>query len=118
MKRYRTGVVEEGLDPVALTVSVEGRNPAVVRLSGELDLATVPEPGKGPSCLWKGIPVNCGPNGLPYDHNLLYHQEADGTFRDVSERSGVARVKERYAMTAAAADLDGDGWTDIYVACD
>jgi hypothetical protein len=82
------------------------------------DLPTVPEPGKGPSCLWKGIPVNCGPNGLPFDSNLLYHQEADGTFRDVSERSGVARVKERYAMTAAAADLDGDGWTDVYVACD
>jgi hypothetical protein len=82
------------------------------------DLATVPEPGKGPSCLWKGIPVNCGPNGLPFDRNLLFHQEADGTFRDVSEKSGVARVQERYAMTAAAADLDGDGWTDIYVACD
>jgi hypothetical protein len=82
------------------------------------DLATAPEPGKGPSCLWKGIPVNCGPNGLPFDANLLYQQQADGTFRDVSEKSGVARVKERYAMTAAAADLDGDAWTDIYVACD
>src|SRR5262245_4138450 len=82
------------------------------------DLGQVPEPGKGPSCLWKGIPVNCGPNGLPFDQNLLYHQEPDGTFRDVSDRSGVARVKERYAMTAAAADLDADGWTDIYVACD
>jgi hypothetical protein len=32
-----------------------------------LDLATAPEPGQGASCLWKGIPVNCGPKGLPTD---------------------------------------------------
>jgi hypothetical protein len=83
-----------------------------------LDLGRVPEPGKGPSCLWKGIPVNCGPNGLPFDTNLLYRNQGDGTFRDVSEASGVAKVKERYAMTAAAADLDGDSWPDVYVACD
>ena len=38
--------------------------------------------------------------------------------RDVSEASGVATVTGRYPMTAAAADFDGDGWPDIYVACD
>ena len=83
-----------------------------------LDLETAPEPGQGANCLWKGIPVNCGPKGLPTDTNLLYHNEGDGRFRDVSEASGIARVKGRYPMTAAAADFDGDGWTDIYVACD
>jgi enediyne biosynthesis protein E4 len=83
-----------------------------------LDLATAPEPGQGVNCLWKGIPVNCGPKGLPTDTNLLYHQEPDGTFRDVSEPSGIAAVRNRYPMTAAAADLDDDGWTDIYVASD
>ncbi|MGH9331978.1 MAG: CRTAC1 family protein, partial [Vicinamibacterales bacterium] len=41
-----------------------------------------------------------------------------GTFSDVSARAHVARVTDRYAMTAAAADLDADGWTDIYVAAD
>jgi hypothetical protein len=36
----------------------------------------------------------------------------------VSDRSGISAVKPGYALTAAAADFDGDGWTDIYVACD
>ncbi len=84
----------------------------------KLDLATVNEPGQGQSCLWKGIPVNCGPKGLPTDVNALFHNEGDGVFRDVSEASGVAKVTNRYAMTALAADLDADGWTDLYVACD
>ena len=70
------------------------------------------------NCLWKGIPVNCGPKGLPADTNLLYHNRGDATFVDVSEASGIARVTGRYPMTAAAADLDGDGWADIYVATD
>jgi hypothetical protein len=82
------------------------------------DLASAPEPGTGANCLWKGIPVNCGPKGLPFDTNLLFRNEGDGSFRDVSEASGVARVGGRYPMTATAADLDGDSWTDIYVACD
>ena len=82
------------------------------------DLASAPEPGKGPNCLWKGVPVNCGPKGLPTDTNLLYHNRGDGTFEDVSVASGIARVTGRYSMTAAAADLNGDGWPDIYVASD
>jgi hypothetical protein len=82
------------------------------------DLAHAPEPGTGVNCLWKGIPVNCGPKGLPTDTNLLYHNEDGRRFVDVSSRSGIAKVTGRYPMTAAAADLDGDDWTDIYVACD
>jgi hypothetical protein len=82
------------------------------------DLDNAAEPGQGQNCLWKGIPVNCGPKGLPTDTNLLYHNEGDDAFADVSEKSGVAKVTGRYSMTASAADLDGDGWTDIYVASD
>ena len=74
--------------------------------------------GKGPNCLWKGVPVNCGPRGLPTDTNLLFHNTGNGTFADVSETSGIAAVTGRYSMTAVAADFDGDGWIDIYVACD
>jgi len=82
------------------------------------DLATASEPGQGPHCLFKGIAINCGPKGLPTDVNLLYRNRGDGTFADVSDASGVAKVTGRYPMTAVAADLTGDGWSDIYVASD
>jgi hypothetical protein len=83
-----------------------------------IDLATASEPGQGVNCLWKGIPVNCGPKGLPTDTNLLYRNRGDGTFEDVSEASGIARVRNRYPMTALAADFTDDGWIDLYVASD
>jgi hypothetical protein len=82
------------------------------------DLERAAEPGQGVNCLWKGVPVNCGPKGLPTDTSLLFHNEGNGRFADVSVRSGIAAVTERYPMTAAATDLDGDGWPDIYVASD
>jgi len=84
----------------------------------KFDLSTAPEPGTGINCTWKGIPVNCGPKGLPTDTNLLYHNEGQGRFTNVSSSSGIDGVKNRYAMTALAADFDADGWTDIYVASD
>ena len=82
------------------------------------DLASALEPGGSPTCFFKGISVNCGPKGLPTDTNLLYMNRGDGTFEDVSEKSGIAAVKGRYSMTALAADFTDDGWTDIYVAAD
>ena len=96
----------------------DGRADLFVANYLRFDLGAAAEVGQGPNCLWKGIPVNCGPRGLPTDTNLLFHNEGNGAFRDVSAASGVARVTGRYPMTAAAADLDGDGWIDIYVACD
>ncbi len=82
------------------------------------DFAKVPKAGESASCNWKGFPVNCGPRGLPTGRVWLYHNNGDGTFRDVSDKSGVAKALNRYPMTTAAADFDNDGWPDIYVACD
>ena len=42
------------------------------------------------------MPVNCGPKGLPTDTNLLYRNRGDGTFEDVSDASGIAKVTGRY----------------------
>jgi len=81
------------------------------------DLASAPAPGKGVNCTWKGIPVNCGPKGLPFARNWLYRNDG-GKFTDVSEPSGIAKIRERYPMSVAAADFDQDGWVDLYVACD
>ena len=70
----------------------------------KFDIATAPDPGKGGNCMWKGIPVNCGPKGLPTDTNLFYRNNGDGTFTDVSDSSGISKVRDRYAMTAIATD--------------
>ncbi len=83
----------------------------------EFDFAHVPKPGENTNCNWKGIPVNCGPRGLPMGWVALYHNNGDGTFSDVSAKAGLADLKG-YAMTTVAADFDNDGWPDIYVACD
>ena len=82
------------------------------------DLATAPLPGKASNCEWKGMPVFCGPRGLPFGSVTLYHNRGDFSFEDVTASSGVGAVKGFYAFTPVAADLNGDGWTDIYIACD
>ncbi len=83
----------------------------------DLDLKTAPLPESGP-CTYKGIMVACGPPGLPAGKNLLYHNNGDGTFTDVSEKSGMWETTGNYALSVAVADLDDDGWPDIYVAND
>jgi len=77
-----------------------------------------PVPGENSNCNWKGVPVECGPRGLPTGRHSLYRNNGDGTFTDVSQQSGIAKATESYGMTVVAADLDEDGWTDIFVACD
>jgi hypothetical protein len=77
-----------------------------------------PVPGANVNCNWKGIPVECGPRGLPTGRHSLYRNNGDGTFSDVTQKAGIAGATESYGMTVVAADLDEDGWPDIYVACD
>ena len=84
----------------------------------DLDLKSTPLPGSEPYCNWNGIAVHCGPRGLAPGTPMLYRNNGDGTFTDVSVASGVAKSTGSYMMTAVAADFDNDGWPDIYVACD
>ena len=84
----------------------------------DFDPKKVPKPGESSFCNWKGIPVNCGPRGLPPGYCTLYRNNGDGTFTDVSDKSGVIKAKGSYCMTTAVADFDDDGWPDVYVACD
>jgi hypothetical protein len=83
-----------------------------------LDLTKTPKPGVDVACNWKGITVACGPLGLPLGSNVLYHNNGDGTFSDVSEAAGILKPGGRYGLAVVAADFDNDGWPDLYVACD
>ena len=84
----------------------------------QFDFEHVPKPGSGVNCNWKGIPVNCGPRGLPFGRHWLYRNNGDGSFTDVSIESGIGKVWHEYGMTVVAADFDEDGWPDIFVASD
>ena len=82
------------------------------------DLRRIPKPGEFPFCIWKNVPVYCGPRGLPHGNVTLYRNRGDGTFEDVSDNSGIRLASDLYGFTATAADLNDDGWIDIYLACE
>ena len=82
------------------------------------NFSNVPKPGSGEYCQYKGIPVACGPRGLPAAVNYLYHNNGDGTFTGVSASSGIRATEGHYALGVLTLDYDNDGWPDIYVACD
>jgi len=63
-------------------------------------------------------PVLYGVAGLEGTRNLLYHNNGDGTFSDVSRSAGIAKPEPTYGFTPLVADFDNDGWPDIYVAND
>ena len=96
----------------------DGRLDLFVTSYQQFDPATTPPPGKASNCEWKGMPVFCGPRGLPFGGATLFHQRPDGTFEDVTKTSGIAAAQGFYAFTPVAADLNGDGWVDIYFASD
>ena len=84
----------------------------------DFDPEDTPKPGEDGACEWKGIPVMCGPRGLPRARNALYRNMGDGEFKDVSAESGILKPGGRYGLGVVAADFDNDGDADIYVACD
>lgn len=83
----------------------------------DFDIKTAPLP-EAAGCAYKGMQVACGPPGLDGGKNILYHNNGDGTFTDVSEKSGMWETIGTYGLSVTVADLDNDGWPDIYVAND
>ncbi len=77
-----------------------------------------PKPGEGAECRWKGMPVLCGPRGLPGESMSLYRNNGHGEFTDVSVQAGVETDKLYYGFTPLTGDFDNDGWIDVYVSCD
>ena len=83
----------------------------------EFNPANTPKPGAKSQCVWKGLPVACGPRGLPGESMSLLRNDG-GKFTDVSKAAGVATAKSYYGFTVLTGDYDNDGWPDVFVACD
>ncbi len=84
----------------------------------DFDVNNLPEFGKGRSCQFKGIPVQCGPRGLKGAGDTLYHNNGDGSFSDVSKKAGVSDPDGYYGLGVICSDFDEDGLVDIFVAND
>lgn len=69
-------------------------------------------------CQFRGVAVMCGPRGLPGESDTLYHQKADGTFEDVSVKSGVNDSQKYYGFSSAFVHVDDDKLLDLIVVND
>jgi len=96
----------------------DGKADLFVATYVDFDVKTAPKPGERAECLWKGVPVMCGPRGLPWSPNILYRNRGDGTFEDVTKKAHIDKTNGHYALSASPFDYDNDGWPDIFVACD
>jgi hypothetical protein len=83
----------------------------------DLDLDHLPEFGQGSFCQYRGIAVSCGPRGLKGGRDRLYHNGGDGTFTDVTEKTGID-PGSYYGLGLMWLDYDLDGCLDLYIADD
>ena len=81
------------------------------------DERTVPKPGSRENCRYGSMPVMCGPRGLPGEPDVLYRNEGNGRFTDVTLRAGI-KDPGSYGFGVLFSDLNDDGWPDIFVAND
>jgi hypothetical protein len=84
----------------------------------KVDLANLPEFGKGKTCEYRGIAVQCGPRGLPGEGDLLFRNDGELKFTEVGEAAGVSDPRGYFGLGVAWFDHDDDGWPDLYVAND
>jgi enediyne biosynthesis protein E4 len=68
-------------------------------------------------CAFEGQPTYCAQTAYEGDAPTLYHNNGDGTFTDVTAQAGLSKLVGR-ALGVVAIDVDGDGWTDLFVARD
>jgi hypothetical protein len=83
-----------------------------------LDLGNLPEPGSGPRCNYRGRPSYCGPLGLTGAPNKFYRNGGDGTFKDITEKSGLGVRNRYFSLAVVWADIDNDNDPDLFVGND
>ena len=69
-------------------------------------------------CQFRGVPVMCGPRGLPGEGDSLYRQKPDGSFEDVSAKAGVNDPQKYYGFASAFVHVDEDKLLDLIVVND
>src|SRR5687767_830561 len=74
--------------------------------------------GSAQTCQFRGVPVMCGPRGLPGEGDTLYRQKADGTFEDVSVKSGVHDPEKYYGFASVFVHINDDKLLDLFVVND
>jgi hypothetical protein len=87
-------------------------------ITGYIDLHSISLKEPAPVCPYAGVAAFCGPIGLKGARGILYHNNGDGTFTDITKQAGLGDVKPSHGFTVVADDFNQDGKTDIFVATD
>jgi len=96
----------------------DGRLDLYVARYIDFDLATAPRPGSQKNCFYRGFPVMCGPRGLAGARDVLFHNDGNGTFTDMTARGGEIDQGRYRGLGVVWGDYDDDGWPDVFVAND
>jgi len=90
----------------------------IVTYYADISLQNLPAFGSLKTCKYRGIDVQCGPRGLKGSPDILYHNNHDGTFTDVSQQAGLDSSTKFLGLTAVWSDFDNDGLLDLFIAND
>jgi len=84
----------------------------------DFHLDDLPKFGSSKTCQYHGVAVQCGPAGLKGYRDYLFHNNGNGTFKEVSKQAGVDDPKGFFGLTSVFTDLEGNGHPDLFVAND
>jgi hypothetical protein len=87
-------------------------------ITGYVEIHSMSFNEPAPVCDYQGQHVFCGPIGLKGETSVLYHNNGDGTFTDVSKTSGIASAPPAHGFTPVTGDFNNDGKLDVFVAND
>ncbi|GAB4110024.1 MAG: CRTAC1 family protein [Acidobacteriota bacterium] len=114
----RAGVGDPRWSTSAAFGDYDGDGHLDLYVANYIDASVDKLPPRSDVCTYLGRVVMCGPRGLPGSSDSLYHNQGDGTFREVSEESGAADRDRYFGLGVVWSDLDQDGDLDLYVAND